>query len=367
MQRNPGFVWLSLGLWSGVVLTCTFQAYPPSPPPSGFVTPPHFGNLYQIPADNPMHPDAVALGRMLFYEPLLSYDSTLTCANCHQQSKAFTDGQAFSRGIQGQRSDRSAMSLVNLLWNNSFFWDGRAKSLETQALVPIQNPREMGLNIQEAARRLQATALYPPLFRKAFGTRQIKPEHILKALAQFERTLISANARYDQIVRGEVQATEREWRAINLFMTHPVPEANLRGANCGDCHGSHLTTLNTFHDNGLDAQPQDEGRALVTGQAYDKGKMRAPSLRNIALTAPYMHDGRFKTLREVLDHYNEHIQASPNLDPLIMEATNEPEGQSLALTEEEKEDILLFLHLLTDSTFIQDPRFSNPFVAPKHP
>ncbi|NJL11561.1 MAG: cytochrome-c peroxidase [Microscillaceae bacterium] len=351
----------------GVVYACTYKTALPSKKADTFATPTHFGNLYNIPADNPMHPEAVALGRMLFYEPLLSGDTTLSCASCHEQARAFTDGQAFSRGIKGHLSDRSAMSLVNLLWNNSFFWDGRAKSLETQALVPIQNPREMGLSIQDAALRLQATALYPPLFRKAFGSRQIRPEHILKALAQFERTLISANSRYDQIVRGEVQASERELRAINLFMTHPVPEANLRGGNCGDCHGSHLTTLHTFHDNGLEAQPQDEGRALVTGQAYDKGKMRAPSLRNIALTAPYMHDGRFKTLREVLDHYNEHIQASPNLDPLIMEATNEPEGQSLALTEEEKEDILLFLHLLTDSTFIQDPRFSNPFVAPNRP
>ncbi len=324
-------------------------------------TPPHFGKLYQIPEDNPMSEEAVTLGRMLFFDPILSRDSSMSCGTCHQPQKAFTDGKAFSTGIKGHHSRRSAMSLVNLLWTKEFFWDGRATSLEEQALIPIQDSLEMNLSLEEAVQRLRNTKNYPRLFKKAFGSKKITAQNIAKAIAQFERTLISANSRYDKIILGEVQPTEREQRAIQLFMTHPVPEAGLRGANCGDCHGSHLTTLNTFHDNGLDKNPTDKGRGAITGRSYDEGKMRAPSLRNIALTAPYMHDGRFGTLREVLEHYNEHIQPSPQLDPLIMEATNEMHGESLLLTEQEKEDILLFMHMLTDSTFITDERFQNPF------
>lgn len=340
---------------------CAQEKVTPIPSQKVFETPAHFGNRYQIPEDNPLSQAGIELGRHLFYDPILSRDTSISCATCHQQAKAFTDGQPFSVGIDGQPLDRSAMSLVNLLWVNQFFWDGRVNSLEAQARIPIENPLEMDLSLEEAVARLENTERYPAQFKAAFKSKKITPEKILKALGQFQRTLISANARYDQIIRGDVQASEREMRAINLFMTHPVPEINIRGANCGDCHGSHLTTLNTFHNNGLDSIPADMGLAIVTGSPLDHGKMRAPSLRNIALTAPYMHDGRFKTLREVLDHYNEHIQYSETLDPLILEATNEPEGKSLLLTDEEKEDILLFLHLLTDSSFIQNPAFANPF------
>ncbi|MEO1654719.1 MAG: cytochrome c peroxidase [Bacteroidota bacterium] len=304
----------------------------------------------------------MAQEKLLFYDKALSLDSSFSCATCHQPEKGFTDGRAFSLGQDGKDLDRSAMSLVNLLWVDQFFWDGRSPSLEDQVLGPLFDPREMGMTEALAIQRLKARPMYPPLFKKAFGSSQISLINIQKALAQFERTLISANSRYDQIVRGEVKATERELRAINLFMTHPVPDINLRGANCGDCHGSHLTTLNTFHNNGLDSTIQDPGLGGVNGLKSDLGKMRVPSLRNIALTAPYMHDGRFQTLEAVLDHYNEHIQNAPNLDPLIMEASNEPDGGSLLLTKEEKEDIILFLHMLTDSSFIENPAFQDPFL-----
>lgn len=349
----------SLSVW--ILVVCAYSFKKNYTAEDILKTPAHFGKLYQIPEDNPMTLEGIHLGRMLFFEPLLSSDSTISCSSCHQPQKAFTDGRAFSRGVHGKMSHRSAMSLVNLLWVRQFFWDGRAASLEEQALIPIQDHREMNLSLSEAVERLQNTTEYPYLFKKAFGSKQITSDNIAKALAQFERTLISSDARYDKIIRGEIQATKQEQRAINLFMTHPVPEAGLRGANCGDCHGSNLTTLNTFHDNGLDKNPLDKGRGKVTGRLYDDGKMRAPSLRNIVLTAPYMHDGRFKTLEEVLDHYNEHVKPSPNLDPLIMEATNELDGESLMLTKQEKEDILLFLEMLTDSTFITNQRFQNPF------
>ncbi len=353
------FFLLSLTVWLMAIGFTSFKSMPTED--DLLQVPEHFGKLYEIPEDNPMRAEAIELGKMLFFEPMLSRDTSISCGSCHRPELAFTDGQAFSKGFHGQLSRRSAMSLVNLLWVKQFFWDGRTSSLEIQALIPLQDPTEMNLSLAEAVARLQGTELYPPLFKKAFGSKKITAENIGKAIAQFERTLISANSRYDKIVRGEVQPTEREQRAINLFMTHPVPEAGLRGANCGDCHGSHLTTLNTFHDNGLDKNPKDLGKGLFTRKETDKGKMRVPSLRNIALTAPYMHDGRFKTLREVIDHYNEHIQQSPNLDPLIMEASNELDGESLMLSEQEKDDILFFLEMLTDSTFVTDKRFQNPF------
>lgn len=328
-------------------------------------TPAYFGKQYQIPATNPMSKAGIELGRMLFYDVRLSKNDSISCGTCHQQKLAFTDGNSTAIGMHGKRLERNTMSLVNLLWSKDFFWDGRAKSLEEQVIFPIIDSLEMNMDRAALERKLQNIALYPPLFQKAFDTPQISAENIIKAIAQFERTLISSNSRYDKIVSGEADATESELRAINLFMTHPIPEANIRGGNCGDCHGSHLTTLNTFHQNGLDKKPKDAGLGKFTGNPFDKGKMKAPSLRNIALTAPYMHDGRFNTLEEVLDHYNEHIQVSETLDPLIMEATNQINGKSLLLTEAEKQDIMLFLQMLTDSSFVNDKRFSNPFLENK--
>jgi cytochrome c peroxidase len=325
------------------------------------ITPPHFGNQYEIPADNPMTEAGVELGRRLFYDTRLSRNDSIACATCHQPQFAFTDGKAKSLGIDGKIHARSSMSLVNLLWSKQFFWDGRVSSLEAQALIPIQDPKEMDMPLSQLVSKLQKISDYPPRFKKAFGSAKITATNLAKALAQFERTLISGNARYDQIVSGKATPSAREQEAIQLFMTHPIPEAGIRGGNCGDCHGGYLTQLNTFHNNGLDKEPLDLGLGAISGKRFDKGKMKAPSLRNIALTAPYMHDGRFKTLREVLDHYNDHIQPSPYLDPLIVEATNEVDGQSLLLTEAEKESIILFLNMLTDSSFINNPKFANPF------
>jgi cytochrome c peroxidase len=322
----------------------------------------YYSRKFTIPESNPLTKEGVQLGRMLFYEKRLSGNNTMSCNSCHQQKLAFTDGKAFSKGIAEKAGRRSSMSLVNLLWVPELFWDGRSRSLEEQALIPIEDPVELHQSLQKAVQKLQHTSFYPERFRLAFGSDIITAENIGRALAQFQRTLISSNSRYDQHLRGEYQLTPQERNGMNLFFTHPEAETGLRGANCGDCHGSHLTTLNTFHNNGLDVTPKDPGRKLVTQRQSDLGRFRAPTMRNIALTAPYMHDGRFTTLEEVLDHYNEHIQTSPTLDPLIIEASNEPNGRSLLLTEEEKKDVIAFLHLLTDSTFIQDKKFSNPFL-----
>jgi cytochrome c peroxidase len=329
--------------------------------------PSNFGNRLTIPADNPMTKQGVYLGRMLFYEKKLSANNAMSCGTCHQQRLAFTDGLSFSHGIDGTPTNRSSMSLANLAWVRQFFWDGRVKSLEEQAITPMTDPHEMAQSLEISAEKLQKTSVYPPLFKLAFGSDTITGPRITKALGQFERTLISANSRYDQFLAGTYQPTEQEKHGHDLFMTHPVPEQNLRGANCGDCHGGYKTFMEFYHNNGLDSLPKDIGREKLTSRYIDRGRFRVPTLRNIALTAPYMHDGRFKTLEEVLDHYNDHILPSASLAPLIIEATNEVGGKSLLLTPQEKQDVLAFLHMLTDSTFINDPRFSDPNLKPELP
>ncbi|MDW8205328.1 MAG: cytochrome c peroxidase [Cytophagales bacterium] len=335
--------------------------------------PDYFSRNFRIPDDNPLTEQGVELGRMLFYDTRLSSDNSVSCASCHQQSAAFSDNNRFSKGVEGRTGTRNSMSLANLLWVNRFFWDGRATSLESQALFPLGHPDEMNLPPEQAAAKLQTLPEYPPRFKQVFGSEQITPLNIAKALAQFQRTLISANSRYDRYLRGEYRPTALELQGIQLFFTHPIPEIGLRGGNCGDCHVGPLvqgdpTAFRGFHNNGLDPDATlAPGLQNVTGNPNDRGKFRAVSLRNIALTAPYMHDGRFQTLEQVLEHYDQHIQMSRTLDPLIIEASNEIRNDNnapvkLYLTPQEKRAILAFLHMLTDSTFIQDKRFSNPFI-----
>lgn len=333
--------------------------------------PDYFPNNIASPSDNPLTEKGVALGRMLFYEKQLSLDGSISCASCHQQSKAFTDGEQFSTGVNGTIGVKNAMSLANLHWTSRFFWDGRAKSLEDQALQPISDPTEMNLPIEEAVVRLQNEPDYPARFEAAFGTSQISADLVSKALAQFMRTLVSGNSRFDQWIKEEIVLNDIEQLGMELFFTHPEASIALRGGNCGDCHLGFLTSgdrndLLGFHNNGLDSDENlDSGLEAVTGKSEDKGKFKAPTLRNIALTAPYMHDGRFNTLEEVLDHYNEHVESNATLDILILEASNEiitpGEPVKLHLTTQEKEAIIAFLHTLTDETFITDPAFSDPF------
>jgi cytochrome c peroxidase len=331
--------------------------------PYELVTPRNFGD-YIIPADNPLTKEGVALGRMLFYERRLSNNNTISCASCHQQQKAFTDGKALSPGSEGILGKRSTMSLANLLWAKRFFWDGRATTLEQQALIPIQDRVEMHQTLEQSVAKLQQTSEYPAKFKQVFGSETITAENIAKALAQFERTLVSADSKYDQYLAKKYQPTPQELRGEALFITHPIA-GSLRGGNCGDCHGGFLTTLGNFHNNGLDADFVDIGLEGTTAKETDRGKFKAPTLRNIALTAPYMHDGRFQSLEEVLNHYNEHVKMSATLDPLIIQASNETSTPGapiqLFLSEQEKKDIIAFLHMLTDSTFITDSRFSDPF------
>ncbi|WP_163410078.1 cytochrome-c peroxidase [Flavobacterium ajazii] len=327
--------------------------------------PDYFGNRISIPENNPTTKQGVYLGRMLFYETKLSSSKTISCASCHQQKLAFTDGKTFSSGINDMPTKRNSMSLANLLWVRNFFWDGRAKGLEAQALIPLNDPHEMGAYMEKAIIDLQKTKVYPVLFRDAFGTPEITADRITKAISQFERTLISANSNYDKYLRGEYNPTEQESNGMELFMNSAEPSKNIRGASCAQCHGTPKMYMELFHNNGLDSIPKDKGREELTGMPNDRGRFRVVTLRNIALTAPYMHDGRFKNLEEVMDHYNEHIKPSKSLSVVLQNRPNEMGGKSLGLTAKEKANIISFMKMLTDSTFINNPAFSNPHLSQK--
>ena len=324
------------------------------------IYPSNFGNRINVPADNPTTKQGVYLGRSLFYEKKLSANNTLSCASCHQQDKAFTDGKALSEGVDRVLTARNSMSLANLLWARKFFWDGRAGSLEDQAVIPMTNPHEMGQSLEISAKKLSNTVSYPALFKLVYGGDTITGERICKAISQFERTLISCNSRYDQYLKNVYQPTKQELNGMNLFMNAPNPEKGIRGANCAHCHGGAKTYNELFHNNGLDSIPKDAGIETITGLATDRGRFKVPTLRNIALTAPYMHDGRFKTLEEVIDHYSDHVKESESLSTFLKGESNDIGGKTLHLKLEEKKDIIAFLNMLTDSAFITDPRFSDP-------
>jgi len=340
-------------------------------PLEGFEAPFAFGR-FQLPPDNPLTQESVELGRRLFYDPLLSADNTVSCSTCHTQHLAFTDGKPTGVGISGEPLAFNSMSLANLMWGpRRFFWNGRATTLEEQALMPIQHADEMGQDLDELVAELAAETLYSEMFEAAYG--EISPATIAAALATFQRTMISANSRYDQFLLGEVSLTEQEEQGRKLFMAHPDTKASQRGANCIDCHSQFLTSgFNTrfdgFINNGLDAEVDlPAGLEEVTGKPEHRGQFKVPTLRNIALTAPYMHDGRFATLEDVMDHYNGGIRVSSTLSPLILEASNlDVAGDvsvSLNLSQEESAAVVAFLHTLTDEQFVTDERFSNPFMA----
>ena len=358
-------LWLPFMLFIGIILP-GFLMHPrkkkTETTPYTIEYPSYFGNRINISPNNPLTKEGIQLGRMLFYETKLSANNKISCATCHQQQFAFTDGKKFSTGVTGINMERNTMSLTNLLWVRHFFWDGRTGSLEEQAATPLTEAHEMGQALKVSAAKLQSSSLYPALFKQVFGTDTITGDNITKAIAQFERTLVSVNSRYDKYLQGQYQPTASELNGIKLFYTNPDPAKSIRGAACGHCHGGPKTFIELFHNNGLDSIPKDKGREKLTGQPMDNGRFRVATLRNIALTAPYMHDGRFATLEAVVDHYNEHLQPSKSLSVFLKDNSNEVNGKNLKLTVEEKKDIIAFLHLLTDSSFITDKRFSNPFI-----
>ena len=245
--------------------------------------------------------------------PILSVDSTISCASCHLPADAFSDPRPFSQGVGGVTS-RNSMPLFNLLWSSSFFWDGRAASLEDQALEPVQSPVEMGEDWDRVVAKLERHAEYPALFASAFGDVPIDQQRVVQAIAQFERTLIAADSKYDRWLAGQAAFTPEEERGFFLFHTE--------AGDCFHCHVAPLFTDNELHNNGLDLDPPDEGLAALTGKRLDRGKFKTPTLRNVEYTAPYMHDGRFQTLEEVVEHYDSGFYRTILTDPLLLVRTN---------------------------------------------
>ncbi|MEZ5064438.1 MAG: cytochrome c peroxidase [bacterium] len=301
--------------------------------------------------DNPTTPEGVDLGRRLFHDPILSGDGTQSCADCHRQEFAFGDPRQFSLGIHGDAGTRNASTIVNPAWQTSQFWDGRAATLEDQAVNPVQNPIEMAADWSVVVATVAAQPDYPPAFAAAFGTDDVTQERIVRAIAQFERGFVSADSKFDRERRGEVAFSAAEIRGRDLFFSE--------GAECFHCHAAPLFTDGRFHDIGLDLDPPDEGRAAATGVVFDRGKFKTPSLRNVEVSAPYMHDGRFATLEEVLDHYAAGIQRSPNLDPVLGVQLNGG-ATGLGLTPEQRADLIAFLKALTDPSFLQNPDLGPP-------
>ena len=306
-----------------------------------------------IPSNNPLTEEGVALGKKLFFDKKLSGNNTQACASCHKPQNSFTDNTRFSNGIDGVFGSRNSMPLMNLAWNftDKFAWDGKELGLERQALEPVKNPIEMHSNWRNVAEKLQQDPEYPTLFLRAFGTTTIDSSLVTKAIAQFERILISGNAKFDQYLLGNATLSLEELNGFTIFMDEEK-------GDCFHCHGSDnnpLWTDNGFHNNGLDSTFDDLGLGAVTGDPNDNGTFRSPSLRNLNFTAPYMHDGRFATLEEVINHYSEGLQFSSTIDPLMKKVNQ----GGVQLTPQEKLDLKAFLLTLTDPEFINNPDFRN--------
>lgn len=305
-----------------------------------------------IPDNNPLTEEGVSLGRKLFYDPILSKGNKQSCASCHNQEYGFTDnGLKLSVGVDKIKGDKNAMAIINLGWDKKFFWDGRSPSLEKQAFDPVTNPVEMNTTWPKVVAKLNAHTEYPDLFFAAFGQDSIDSNQVSMALAQFERILVSGNSKYDQAAAAKAVFTPEEQLGQQIF--------NSEKGDCMHCHATPFFSTFDFHNNGLQKDMVDLGLGAVTKDPNDNGKFKVPTLRNIALTAPYMHDGRFETLEEVVDFYNDSVnQKSPNINP-VMNKTNRFNG-SLGLTDVEKKALVAFLKTLTDEEFINNEAFSDP-------
>lgn len=331
MQNNK-FLWLA-----GTFCLLVFAA--PSLP-VGDPVELHFPENWPRPAydfsRNPLTQQGIELGRRLFYDPILSRDSTVSCASCHLSFTAFTHvDHALSHGIEDRIGTRNSPALMNLAWAQALMWDGAIQHLDFQALAPISSPVEMDNSIEKAAQKLAASPRYPLLFRAAFGDAAVTGERILKAIAQFELTLISADAKYDRAMRGAENFTAQEANGLRIFRE-----------NCAGCHAEPFFTNFGFEKNGLpmDTVLRDVGRMRVTGALADSLKFKVPTLRNIEFSQPYMHDGRFQKLRDVLNHY----------------AQTTALARKIELLPAEKTDLTAFLLTLTDRSFLLNPAFSFP-------
>lgn len=293
---------------------------------------------------NPLTEEGFQLGRQLFYDPILSRDSTISCASCHLQATGFTHvDHDLSHGIDGKIGARNSLTLQNLAWKTSFMWDGGVNHLEVQPLAPITSEVEMDETLENVVLKLQNSTTYPNLFQKAFGTKKITGQLTLKALSQFLVMLTTSNSKYDKVMRNEEKFNENEQKGYSLFLQH-----------CASCHTEPLFTNEKFENNGLevDTTLNDYGRMKITQKSSDSLKFKVPTLRNIQFTFPYMHDGRFSTLTEVVKHYNSGIHQSKTLSKQLQ--------QPMQLSDNDRTDLVAFLKTLSDKEFLFNERFSFP-------
>jgi cytochrome c peroxidase len=321
-----------------------------------------------LPRDNPLTGEGVALGGKLFFDRRLSAGNSESCATCHNPRRAFSQDRRFSRGVDGDIGTRNAMPLLNLAWKSSFFWDGRAATLREQVLQPIQNPMEMHEPLATAVARIAADKNYPRLFAGAFGSPQITSDRMARALEQFLLAQVSFDSKSDRVLNGRAKFTDEEQRGYELFNTEYDPYHGQYGADCFHCHGGPLFQSQNFANNGLDSDltklcrtydkvsSEDLGRFRVTGRDGDQGKFAVPSLRNVAVTAPYMHDGRFQTLEQAVEHYCTGMKRSATLDPNL---AKHPDG-GVPLSDADKRALVAFLKTLTDQRYLAPVASTSP-------
>jgi cytochrome c peroxidase len=339
MKKTVLLVIYSIFLSTAFKSLNSFEEYQPShfPPP-----------VYNF-AKNPFNKASIQLGRILFYDPILSIDNTISCASCHSPYNAFahTD-HTLSHGINDQIGTRNAPALMNLAWQSSFMWDGAINHLDMQSLAPITHPKEMNESIDNVVKKLQANQDYKKHFYKAYGDSLANGEYILKSISQFLLTLTSATSKYDSVMQQKAEFTSQEMNGYNLFKS-----------NCSSCHKEPLFSDFSFKNNGLpiDTFLNDEGRYSVTKKTEDLYTFKVPSLRNIEYTYPYMHDGRFKKLRQVINHYTDGIRHTSSLDPLLQ--------KPIILTSNEQVDLIAFLLTLSDRAFVFDKRHGYVGVIDK--
>lgn len=306
--------------------------------PKGFPKP-----VYDF-KNNPLTEEGFELGRKLFYDPILSKDNTISCAGCHLQQTGFTHvDHDLSHGIDGKIGTRNSLTIQNLAWSKNFMWDGGVNHLDVQAIAPITSEVEMDETLENVVQKLNSNATYQNLFEKAFGTKKITGQLTLKAISQFVVTLTTANSKYDKVLKKEENFTEMEQKGYKLFQKH-----------CASCHNEPLLASNDFKNNGLaiDLTLNDFGRMKITQNPNDSLKFKVPTLRNIEFTFPYMHDGRFKTLNEVVKHYNSGIQKSKTLAKELQKPIN--------LSDNERVEIISFLKTLTDKEFLFNLKYGFP-------
>ena len=358
MTSNSAFLRIAAGLFFCVVLISCKKEAPQEEQPVllhevQLDLPKEFPQIQTDP-DNPLTEEGIELGRRLFYDIRLSGNNRISCASCHRQELAFSDGLALSnKGISGRPLLRHAPVLFNLAWaNQGLFWDGGAKNLESQAFGPLTAEDEMHQDLYELEAELKAIPDYVNRFKLVFK-QEIRSTDVVKALSQFQRTLISANSRYDQYTSKEAMLSIPELNGMNLYRE-----------KCSACHKDALFTDQAFHNNGLDASFGDEKEGIYQGHfsvsfnPADLGKFKTPSLRNVLISAPYMHDGRFNKIEEVLEHYNSGIKATPTVDPILYQNHG---AIGIPLTEKEKKELIAFLGTLTDESFITNKKHGNPF------